>query len=331
MNWIKEHTFAVSLGAITLVVAVVLWILGSSASNRYDAAKKEFDASLSEAARFETLEPYPTAENLESKESAVEQYRKEVADLRIEFKAYTPEKLESISVQAFSDAVKRATDESRAAFGEDVVVPPGYYSGFEVYRNNLPAGNATSLLNYQLKAIHSMMLKLAESGVSSLINVHRPRLPEEDGKEAKLEQGQIARSMPIEVVFEGRESAVRAFLNTLVNDKEYYLVLRSLRIRNKKLLPPRTSDAKFDRPVNAPGGAAAGGNAGTDFNALFGGAQNPVPIEGGETEAAPVPAPAVAPPPSSIDSSRILQQVLGEEELQVFARVDLILFLETEQ
>lgn len=323
MNWIKEHRFIVVLAAITLAGALVLWVLGSGAAKRYEEAKSEFDFSVGEASRFEKLEPYPTAENLESKKRALEAYQEQVGELKKAFSSYAPESLERITVQAFSDAVKRASEETRAAFGKDVAVPEEYYCGFELYRNTLPPGNATTLLNYQLKAIRAMMLRLAESGVSQLVNVHRPNLPEEDGKTFEPGPGEVARSLPFEVVFEGRESAVRQFLNTLVNDKEHYYVVRSLCIKNKKLLPPRTTDAKFERPAAGPLRPAAGAADNVDFNALFGGAP---PAEA----PAEAPAPEVAPPPAAADSSRILAQVLGQEELQVFVRIDVLLFMTPE-
>ena len=341
MTWIKQNTFLFGLLVTTVVGALVLWFLGSSAAGRYEDAKNEYESAFAEVSRFEKLDPYPTTEHLEAKKVAIEEYREGAIELQKSFEPYRPESTENISPQAFSSAVKRANEETRAAFGKDVALPENYYCGFEAYLNALPTGNSTGVLNYQLSVIKQLMLNLSESGATRLISIHRPRLPEEEGKAFKPEKKQIARELPLEIVFEGTEASARDFLSTLVNDKERYLVVRSLRIINKKAQPPRKTDAKFSdrggrRQVNKPVEDAP------NFNDLFNGGGEPQPEgeqpegeqpegeqpEGGEAAQPAQPEqPAFAPG----DNSRILAQVLGKEEIQVFVRFDLLLFLDSKE
>ena len=85
----------------------------------------------------------------------------------------------------------------------------------------------------------------------------------------------------------------------------------------RRRTPPRAADAKFDKPKAAKVGTAAD---------VFGGFVLPgeEPAAGdAKPEEAAAPAPEVAP----ADSSRILSQVLGNEELEVFLRLDLMQFL----
>jgi len=320
MNWIKEHTFVFGLSASTLVGAIVLWLFGSGAANRYEAAKEDYESALAEAQGFEKLKLYPTAQNLESKKRALEEYSRQTDELQKAFDAYRPGQLENISVQAFSDAIKRANKETREAFAA-AEVAEDYFCGFEGYKTSLPPGNATGILNYELQAIEGMMRQLADAGITKLVNVHRPRLAEEDGKKYEPTPTQVARELPVEIVFQGTEASVRKFLSALVNNQQHYLVVRSLRIANEKLLPPRTTDARFERVAarrTAPTGDA------TSFDAIFGDVATP---EGTE---APQPA-APAAPPTEVDTSRILHQVLGQEELQVFVRIDILLFLDPKE
>ena len=96
-------------------------------------------------------------------------------------------------------------------------------------------------------------------------------------------------------------------------------MIRSLRITNDKKDPPRAADAKFDKPAAAKPAAASD---------IFGGAFVLPGDESRRREVAEKPADRSrqpAPPPA--DSSRILAQVLGNEELQVFLRLDLMQFL----
>jgi hypothetical protein len=86
-------------------------------------------------------------------------------------------------------------------------------------------------------------------------------------------------------------------MSALSKLESHYAVVRSIRISNAKKEPPRTSDAKFD---------------------------NPPP------QAAPEMSLDAAAPdaqPSAPAAGRILSQVLGMEEVQVFVRIDLMQFL----
>ncbi len=337
MNWIKQNTFNFGLIVTAVVGGIVLWIFGSSAASRYDAAKDEYQKAYEQSKTFEKLEPYPTREHLQSKKLAVQEYGEETDALQKAFQEYRPETLENISPQVFSSALKEANKETRAAFGDEIAIPEAYFCGFEIYRNALPTGNATGILNHQLGVVKQLMLNLAEAEVSKLISLHRVTLPEEENKAFEPDKKQVARALPMEVVFKGSEESVRQFLSSLVNDKEHYLVVRSVRINSEKVVPPRKSDVRFEG--RAPGGKPAGGGGAPEgapnFNELFNptgdGAAPDGAAEGeGEAEGEAEVQPAPAPEPVFVagDSSRILAQVLGQEELEVFVRVDLLIFLE---
>ena len=145
-------------------------------------------------------------------------------------------------------------------------------------------------------------------------------MPEEDGRVYTPNDTDVARPLPLEITFLGPEKSVRAFLSSIVKPEGRYVVIRSIRVTNAKKDPPRASDAKFDKPAAAA--AAAGGGD------VFGGgfvlpADDAQPTKKPAEAAAPTPAATAAP----ADSSRILSQVLGNEEVQVFLRLDLMQFL----
>ena len=140
-------------------------------------------------------------------------------------------------------------------------------------------------------------------------------------------RGQVARKLPLEIVFTGTEDSVRDFLSSVVNDKEYFMVVRSWRIVNKKKIPPRKTDASFDdrAPRNDRVGGAVDNQP--NFGDLFNNDEN---VEGdAEFEALPEQPDALTLPLGG--SGRILSQVLGQEELEVFVRLDLLLFLEAQE
>jgi len=329
MNWIKQNAFLFGLSIATLVIAAALWVFGNSSASRYEESLGQYETAFDEASRFEKLDPYPNAEHLAGKKLAVEAYGEATEELQKAFGPYRPGELEKISVQGFSSAVKEANRETRDAFGPNAEIPDDYFCGFKKYKTALPPGNATGILNYQLNVTKKIMLKLADSGVTELVSLHRPELPEESDKSFKIEDEKVARALPLEIVFKGRESAVRDFLSSLANDKEHFLVVRSIRISNEKLIPPRKTDAKFSGGSSArpAGGGALGA---PDFGALFDEANDQSePAQGATPETAPAPEPQPIKLPS--DSSRILAQVLGDEKLQVFVRLDVLLFLEPKE
>jgi hypothetical protein len=322
MSWIKDNKFLVALGGGTLLIVFLLYFIGSKWAGNYEAAKADFDSAAGEAKTFESLPLYPTRENLDGKTKSLDDYRSAVESLQKAFAPYRPEELKNVSPEVFTNDLKAANDATRAAFEEaGTTVPDAYFCGFEDYKTSLAQGRATGILKYQLEGIKNLMLALAASGATELKNLHRPALPEERGQEFKPNPSQVARQLPVEITFQGPEESVRQFLSSIVKPDGKYLVVRSLRVTNTKKVPPRTADAKFEQPAAAATPAAAD---------VFGGFVLPTEEAPPGDEEAPAgeAAEEAAPEPAApADTSRILAQVLGNEEVQVFLRLDLMQFL----
>lgn len=315
MSWLQDHKFQVSLATVALVASAGLYVYGSKGSGRYERALQEFQEATSQAAEFERLALYPTKANLDSKRIAVDEYRKATQSLQAAFDAYRPKPGGVITPQAFTDLLKSANQETRAAFAGRMKFPDDYFCGYMVYKKSLAPGDATSILAYQLNGIKALMTHMVDCGVSRLINIHRPILTEEEGVPYNTPPGQVARPLPLELTFEGPEKSIRAFLSSVAAVDERYVVIRTIRIANARRSIPKTTDAKFDRPSEA---AASSPTA--PIAELFADSNGTAT---GDNKAPATPAPAAA------DSSRMLEQVLGNETLQVFLRIDLMQFLPT--
>jgi hypothetical protein len=316
MSWFKDNKFLVVLGGTTLVLAIVLFMVGSKGGGRYDQAKEEFDAAVDEATSYERLPLYPRDVNRDGKSKALDEYRKATEDLQAAFQPYRAEKPANVSPQQFTDQLKAVNDELLKAFSDaNTKLPEEFFSGFERYKTELARSEATGILIQQLQSIKTLMLALAGAGPSELKNLHRPSLPEEDGRSFEPKPAQVARPLPLEITFTGPEKSARQFLSAITQPDGQHVVIRTLRISNVKKDPPRAADAKFDKPAAAP--------AAVDPANIFGGAFT-LPTEGEEEKKdEPVP----PPPAPKADSSRILAQVLGNEEIQVFVRLDVMNFL----
>lgn len=317
MSWIKENKFLAALGGGTLAGVILFYLVGSQGASKYDAAKEAFVAAAAEAKTYEKGPLYPKPENRDAKRKALEDYRKAAGTLQESFKKFQAGEITNVSPQEFTNHLLAATTETQAAFEKNgVTVPEAYFLGFEKYKNTLASGTSTGILDYQLGTIKELMASLAKARPTELKNLYRPELPEESGKTFAAGDA-VARPFPLEITFTGTEKSAREFLTSITKLDKQYVVIRTLRITNEKKDPPRASDAKFDKPAAA---SSAGGD-------LFGGGFV-LPGEdsdGGEKPDVGAPAPAVA--PKAADSARILSQVLGNEEIQVFLRLDVLQFL----
>ncbi len=319
MSWIKDNQFIVTLGGITLVGAAAIIVVGMQFSSKYSESLASYQEASTQVGDAENLPLYPNPENVRGKEMALKKYREDVASLQNAVFKYRPEALVNIAPQEFTTRAKAATTEVTAAFNEsDTKFPEQFFCGFESYAaGTLARETATGILDYELGAAKEMFMALAKAAPESLANVHRERLPEEDGTAWAPAATDVARALPFEVTFRGSEKSVRNFLSALAKSEKYYYVIRTMRVTNQKRTAPVSSDAKFDAPAPAP---ETSGAPATGFVL-------PGDAAAGATPAPAEPAVDAAPAHAAADTSRILTQIAGAEDLTVFIRVDVMQFL----
>jgi hypothetical protein len=312
MSWIKDNKFMVALGGGTLLGAVLLLFLGLQGSKRYNEAKERFELAAQEASGFEKLPLYPKSANRDGKSKALAEYRRSLETLQAAFEPYRPKEIKNITPQEFTTHLLAANAEVRKAFEEaGATVPEPFFLGFENYKTALAPAKTTGILDYQLGSIRNLMLALAKAKPTALKNVHRPSVPEEENPNFSPPANATARAFPLEITFTGPEKSLREFLSSIAAFGDQFVVVRSLRVTNDKKDPPKAADAKFDKPAAAKPAVDAG---------IFGGGfVLPGDEQPAEEAAAPAPKPA--------DSSRILAQVLGNEQVHVFLRLDILQFL----
>jgi hypothetical protein len=307
MNWIKENKFLAGLSGGTLLGVISLLLFGFQGASKYQTAQENFGTAVTEATEFEAIPLYPKAENRDGKLKALEDYRKSLDSIQTAFEPFRPKEIKDVSPQQFTDRLLAAKTEVSKAFEDaGTVTPEAFFLGFERYRTSLAAGTTTGVLDYQLAAVKNLLLALAKSGPSELKNIYRQSLPEEDNQAYTPADTAVTRPYSIEITFLGTEKSVREFVSSMSKVENGYFVIRSLRISNEKKDAPKISDAKFET-VPIPASAASG-----DGGFVLPGEE--------------APAAGTAPKPVA-DSSQILSQVLGNEKILVFLRLDLLQFL----
>lgn len=338
MNWIKSNPFAAGLAGITALVCGLLFLLSSMWGTNYKEAKARFDEAHELVAASEKLALYPDDNLSDGKRKALVDYAQSIDDMRNLFEIYRPGKMVNVSPQVFTDRLKLAHQEVTAAFEKtNCALPQDFLLGFELYSNQLARSEATATLLLQLEGIKHALISLAKANPEELLKVYREPVIEEIG-ETVYEPGpnDIARYFPFEIAFRGSESSVRDFLNSLGSKESQYYVVRCLKIMNELDTPPRVADAKFEptavisKEVVTPD---------ESINVFESDSDDEVKADPATASGAPVQAEATSASPAgekvspaaatvkAVDSSRILAQVLGNEDVIVFVRFDLAKFL----
>lgn len=320
----QEKKFIGILAAASLLGAGGLYFVASNGADRYQTAKEQFDGHAMDINQMQSLPLFPTQQNKQEKEKALAAFKSDAQALTSKLTAKRPKSLENINPQAFTNLLVEATQDTKKKYaaaglkidGDDAELPKGFYLGFENYVSTPAQGSATGILAYQLGAIREVHSILAAAKPSKLLNFYREPLLEEKGETYTPSAAVPYRTMPFEISFLAPESSLRDMINGLQQSSQYFFVVRSMRIVNEKQSAPKASDANFDDAEETSSSKPAAAAAVATFV---------LPDESEPAAAAPAEAPTEA-AASSTDSSRILKQVLGSEELQVFLRVDLVLF-----
>ena len=331
MSWFKENKFLGGLLVVTILLAAIIIFLGMKAGTNLEEVQQQVAAKEAALKKDLSLNPYPTAQNAKDKEASLKAVLAKATEARGKLLAFLPEKMENISGKDFatklSDSVTRVTE----LFPGEKAIPSGFYLGFKKYRGSQPKAEATGLLSYQLDGMEYLLTQASEAGVKQIENLVRESIPQEDGygwpgtenaksqsrgsgrpkrpapgavRPPKFEKlPYIANRMPVEFTFKAPEPVVRDFFNRLGNSDEYFFETRIARVLNPASIPSAGKAASSEKESGDGGGGAFGA----------------IEIEGEETaEEEPV------------ESVKVLDKVSGGEELTVYLRADLLLFIEEE-
>ena len=338
MTWIKENKFLAGLLGITALLAALLIFFGMKSSKSLEEVQAEIAAKQSSLVRMKKLDPYPTDESAKAKEDSLKTVLAKANEVREKLLAFRPESLDNVPGKTFSENLSVTVEKVKQLFPGEDALPNSFHLGFESYTGSLPKEEATGVLTYQLGAMEYLFEELAAAGVSEIRNLHRAKLPPENGdswpNEAKSSKGRggrgggrptpkknvggarrapvtfethpyIAHRLPIEVVFKGPELAARQVLTNLGNSDKYFFDVRAGRVLNPSPIPSGGKSA-----------TAAAKPKDDDFGGAF-------EIEGDES--------APATDSGSAPSVKVLEKVSGGDELIIYLRADLLLFLEEQK
>jgi hypothetical protein len=320
----KEKKFTGILVGATVLCAGGLYFVAGKGASRYDAAKEQFDALSAEINSMQNMTLFPSQQNLQAKQKALSDFKTEAEQLAAKLQAKRPKSLNNTDPQTFTNTLVKTAEvamKTYAAAGlttddSNKALPKGFYLGFEDYVSTPAQGAATGILSYELAAISEVHVLLAAAKPKKLLNFYREKLVEEKGETYTPVAGSSSRKLSFEISFSGPESCIRDFINGLQSSKDHFFAIRTMRVHNEKQEAPKASDVQFeDKSSKSKEGSAAGG--------IFDSADSFVFPEDSKPAGAAPAAPATAAPKA--ETGRILQQVLGKEDVQAFFRIDLLL------
>ena len=106
-----------------------------------------------------------------------------------------------------------------------------------------------------MKAINSLVNKLAECGLSKFIKVYRPQLPIETPANNPEESDEADQApwtpMPLEIAFQGDRESVLKAMNAITGMQDYLFTVNSIRIRNERMMPPPIANPAAAKPAAA--------------------------------------------------------------------------------
>ncbi|MEO1832776.1 MAG: Amuc_1100 family pilus-like protein [Akkermansiaceae bacterium] len=331
MSWFKENKFLGGLLVVTVLLAAIIISFGMKAGTSLEEVQQQVATKKATLKKDKSLNPYPNPKNAKAKEASLKEVLAKGKEAREKLLAFIPEKTENISGKDFATKLTDTVSRVSNLFQGEKAIPSGFYLGFKKYRGSQPKAEATGVLNYQLDAMEYLLTQASEAGVKQIENLVRESLPQEDGygwpgtKNAKRQSRgsgrpkrpapgavrppkfeklpYIAHRMPVEFTFKAPEPVLREFLKRIGNSDEYFFETRIARVLNPASIPSAGKGASSEKESGDGGGGAFGA----------------IEIEGEETaEEEPV------------ESVKVLDKVSGGEELTVYLRADLLLFIEEE-
>lgn len=357
---LKENKFLIGLGALTAVASGGLIFWGLGAGSDLETVEGEIATKKADLKRMEALDPYPTTQNAKEKADSFAAVLVKAREAREKLLAFNPESLDDIPGSEFSEKLKASVANVKGLFPGEKNLPKEFHLGFEKYAQYPAPEKATGELAFQVEAMEYLFTQLAEAGGSEIVNIHRPPIPMEEGKEwpgtaspkgrggrratpprasapgapkpggMRRKKGgaaevlpNIAHRFPVEVTFRASEETTRDFLARLGNSDKFFFEVKLGRIENPAPIP---SGDSADEGSASTGGSDDGGivvEGEDDGGIVVEGEDDGGIVVEGDTEPAPEPLPE-----APTKSEKILNKVSGNETLDVFLKLDLLFFME---
>jgi len=242
----KSNPFYITWGIISLLLVGGAGFFLFSSKSAYDSTKGSFDNNEATIERLQKKAPVPSAKSVKEMEKLVADYESDVNELYSSLATYQRPLRTDLTDAGFQEDVfkkREAFFASAKASGLTIKSKDEFYFGMEQYRETLPSPANVPLLAYQLEAINRMLAILVDNGAEELLDLKRELLPTEVAPtQPDPTLGQSVVRYELRVEFLAPFDAYQKFINELANDKEFFYLLRVIRVDNTSPNGPAGSD-----------------------------------------------------------------------------------------
>ncbi len=233
----NSKIWLISFGVVAALVVGGSGFYAFSSHGKYTEALEAWDSKVGTIESLERKVPYPNKENAEAVEALVKEYGVSVVSLAETLKSFQRPLNTELANTEFQQRVKKKVEEFRGFAKEGGLTIDStteFQLGFDSYANTLPSPELVPLLDYELEAIDYLLRKLVDSGAELLTSFSRDPIPGETGGATEQESG-VVHKYPVRLGFKGPFDSFQTFINALANDREYFYIVRVLKVRNEAI------------------------------------------------------------------------------------------------
>jgi len=256
MNWFKENPVVLAIAAAALVGTLAAGFFAMDAADTQEQAVAGCTSAITNLRRLQGKQPFPDEANLKKVQTAVEDYKKSIADfVTLLNKIEVP--VTEISPQKFQDDLRVAADNLRKATANKTALPENFFFGFDAYRTQLPPQGETKELNREFLAIKKLIEDIVPLGITSIDTLVRhagavPVTPDPKAAPPKPNEA-VAKPLPFDSFTLGITAPQNSFISAFdkIPANPGFLVVRSMTIENTSPTAPLKADTGKPKPGSA--------------------------------------------------------------------------------
>ena len=265
MKWYRENRWLGNfLIAFAVGLVLALWFL-FHAKGEFAEASAQFSEVAAERARLEHVNPFPSEQNFQKMQAALDNYgaalNKTKDDLKkqvVPLAPLAPNEFQSHLRQAIVNASERARTNR-------VKLPENFHLGFDEFTAALPDTAVSPFLSQQLKQVELMMNILIDNKVDAIIDLKRPTATPEPPVAAssaapKTDARKVVERSVVEIAFTASPTALQKVLNQIASFDRQFFIVRTLHVHNEQPKgPSREQNGAVSGPSAASNAASSGG------------------------------------------------------------------------
>jgi hypothetical protein len=236
----NHKTWLIVFGVFALALIGGTGFYAFSGYANYSDKIAGWDSNVGTIESLERRVPYPNKENAEALKGEVGKYNAAVQELYQSLNSFQRPLNTALQGTQFAQLVKKTVQDYREfakVGGLEIESAEEFQLGFDAYAASIPKPQLVPVLDYELEAIDHLLRGLVTSRVGSLLSFERDAIPGEPGGAEEHDSG-VVHKYPVRLRFRSDYNALQTFVNSIANDKQFFYVVRVLKVQNGAIEGP---------------------------------------------------------------------------------------------